>query len=177
MANNAGEGMRAQRLVQKREEEKKQQQKEREQIRKDNAIHISSIDQGFVTKIDRVDDILVQNTVGLVTLDDYRKKKELIEDLQEKERRREDKRKTLEAGGKKKRKKKRKVATSKLSFGDDVDDDEGEAEGGAEAQEGPARLGKNPNVDTTFLPDRDRAEADEQARHELKLKVRPPPQP
>ena len=34
---------------------------------------------------------------------------------------------------------------------------------------GKPRLGKNPNVDTTFLPDRDRIEEEQRARHGLKL--------
>jgi hypothetical protein len=45
------------------------------------------------SRSDTVDDVLVANTVGLVTLDQYKQKKAVIESLQEKERRKEEKRK------------------------------------------------------------------------------------
>ena len=76
-----------------REQNLKEQERERSQIRKDNAVNISTLDQQYLSRSDTVDDVLVANTVGLVTLDQYKQKKAVIESLQEKERRKEDKRK------------------------------------------------------------------------------------
>ena len=74
-----------------REQNLKEQERERSQIRKDNAVNISTLDQQYLSRSDTVDDVLVANTVGLVTLDQYKQKKAVIESLQEKERRKEDK--------------------------------------------------------------------------------------
>ena len=76
-----------------REQNLKEQERERSQIRKDNAVNISTLDQQYLSRSDTVDDVLVANTVGLVTLDQYKQKKAVIESLQERERRKEDKRK------------------------------------------------------------------------------------
>ncbi|XP_025892721.1 protein FAM50A-like, partial [Nothoprocta perdicaria] len=61
---------------------------------------------------------------------------------------------------------------SSLSFSLDRDDEEEEAEEEAEpAQPEPPKkrkLGKNPDVDTSFLPDRDREEEENRLREELR---------
>jgi protein FAM50 len=90
----------------------------------------------------------------------------MIESLQEVEQRKEERRKNDQMAGQKKKKKKRKISTNKLSFADDFDQDE---EADADVPEKP-RLGKNPDVDTTFLPDRERIEEERLARQEFKGK-------
>ena len=91
MANDSRSGGRQLILNRQREQNLKEQERERSQIRKDNAVNISTLDQQYLSRSDTVDDVLVANTVGLVTLDQYKQKKAVIESLQEKERRKEDK--------------------------------------------------------------------------------------
>lgn len=73
-------------------------------------------------------------------------------------------------------KKRKKVAKSTLSF---ALDDEGGEEGGASGSATPnsgldekptkrAKTRKNPNVDTSFLPDREREDAERREREELR---------
>jgi len=72
-----------------------------------------------------------------------------------------------------KRKKQKKDAKSKLSFADDEDvfggeEDEDEDAGASRKRTAFASVGKNPAVDTAFLPDRDRERAETEARERLK---------
>ena len=70
-----------------------------------------------------------------------------------------------------KRKKQKKDAKSKLSFADDEDafgGEEDEDEDAARKRTAFASVGKNPAVDTAFLPDRDRDRAETEARERLK---------
>lgn len=126
MANNAAEGTRILALNAKREEQKKQQEREREKIRKDNQVNISNIDQQFMARTDTVDDVLVQNTVGLVTKEQYVAKRNMIQRMQDESLAEQEHR----AANQKKRKKakKKKQSVNKLSFGDDVDNMDGEDE-------------------------------------------------
>ena len=95
MANDSRSGGRQLVLNRQREQQLKDQEREREQIRKENAVNISTLDQQYLSRSDTVDDVLVANTVGLVTLDQYKQKKAVIESLQEKERRKEEKRRCV----------------------------------------------------------------------------------
>jgi protein FAM50 len=63
-----------------------------------------------------------------------------------------------------KKKKKKNQSKIKLSF---AADDEAEAEEDKEVVKKP-KLGKDPNVDTSFLPDRDREEVERLQREELR---------
>ena len=75
MANDSRSGGRQLVLNRQREQQLKDQEREREQIRKENAVNISTLDQQYLSRSDTVDDVLVANTVGLVTLDQYKQKK------------------------------------------------------------------------------------------------------
>eukprot|EP01043_Picozoa_sp_COSAG02_P041015 COSAG02_NODE_3366_length_6865_cov_21.795300_2_plen_333_part_00 len=166
MANSGREANRILMLQAKQEEKKKQDEEARKKVHEENTVRIGSIDSQFEAKSSNADDILVQNTVGLVSLADYKKTKSLIEaNIAETELQEESRKRGVDEGGKKKKKKKkRKVAASKLSFGDEVEEEE------AAAAEAPpkVRLGKNPTVDTTYLPDRERAEEERLQRVMLK---------
>ena len=175
MANSGMEANRILRLQAKQAEEKERQAKQREQIRKENEVKIGSIDSQFESKSVNVDDMLVQNTIGLVSLAEYQQKKNLIQTLHDQEQAQEETRKRgYEEGKRKKKKKKRKVSAAKLSFMDSEEAEEGEsaatgAEGEAAAEAPKARLGKCAGVDTTYLPDRDRAEEERRARSKFKM--------
>lgn len=119
---------------------------------------------------------LAKGTIGLVTLDDFKRKKDELTN----------KRAAQLAASRPKsaellesKRKVDRISTSRLSFAHDEDED-GEDDGGVSASGSGAlnsadgddssaskriRLGKDPSVDTSFLPDRER-EAIEQAERE-----------
>jgi hypothetical protein len=79
-----------------------------------------------------------------------------------------------------KARKRKKTAKATLSFAmdDEGDDENGEVNGGSSTPNGEdddhpvlkrSKLKKNPNVDTSFLPDRDREEAERKERERLRL--------
>ncbi|GAA5979345.1 hypothetical protein JCM10908_002889 [Rhodotorula pacifica] len=138
----------------------------------------------FTSKIDDVQDELKKSTYGLVQLSDFKETREKIEEQARKEAAGAVQVKEEERKIKKKKKDKGKV---KLSFAGD--DGEMEEEDGStpasrkkESKDGTpdesedaraakrAKLGKNPTVDTHFLPDREREEAERRERDELRKK-------
>ena len=95
-------------------------------------------------------DRLASETVGLVSKEEFTRRREALES----EERRQAEEAAASAGGAKKKKKK-KAKASTLSFGDELDEEEGDES----SEPKRPKLGKNPNVDTEFLPDKDREEA------------------
>ena len=106
-----------------------------------------------------------RRTVGLVTADDFRKARELVdEEKKAAERETEESRLKQEEGKRSSRELKRKTIVSALSFRED------EEEGAEEIVHIPKkRLTKNPDVDTSFLPDRERDSAENARRRELEI--------
>ncbi|GAA5949014.1 hypothetical protein JCM21900_003174 [Sporobolomyces salmonicolor] len=133
----------------------------------------------FTSKTDDVADTLKKSTYGLVQLSDFKETREKLEEMARKEAAGALEIKEEERKIKKKKKDKGKV---KLSFDDDEDGgDETSAfkkkkstGSSAEDSDTPAakraKLGKNPTVDTYFLPDREREEAERKERDELRKK-------
>ncbi|CEQ39065.1 SPOSA6832_00554 [Sporobolomyces salmonicolor] len=133
----------------------------------------------FTSKTDDVADTLKKSTYGLVQLSDFKETREKLEEMARKEAAGALEIKEEERKIKKKKKDKGKV---KLSFDDDeVGGDETSAlkkkkstGSSAEDSDTPAakraKLGKNPTVDTYFLPDREREEAERKERDELRKK-------
>ncbi|GAA5879067.1 hypothetical protein JCM3774_005559 [Rhodotorula dairenensis] len=141
----------------------------------------------FTSKIDDVQDELKKSTYGLVQLSDFKETREKIEEQARKEAAGAVQVKEEERKVKKKKKDKGKV---KLSFaGDDgeIEEDGGGSAPASSKQDGSkggtpdesddaaraakrAKLGKNPTVDTHFLPDREREEAERRERDELRKK-------
>ncbi|KAN0063019.1 hypothetical protein ACQY0O_004182 [Thecaphora frezii] len=142
----------------------------------------------FLSKTDSIEETLKKNTVGLVRLEDFQKRREELE-----EEKRRVAAKTNEIPVEEKKKKKAKTSSRpKLSFAlDEEEDDEQEARSAAKgakedrkrkrngtsvAAEEPAvgtsggkkKTLKNPDVDTSFLPDRNREEEDRRIREELR---------
>ncbi|GAA5823620.1 hypothetical protein JCM5353_005078 [Sporobolomyces roseus] len=131
----------------------------------------------FTSKTDGMEESLKKSTYGLVQLSDFKETREKLEEMARKEAAGAGEVKEEERKIKKKKKDKGKV---KLSFGDDeegdgddaptpkkkmrtanTDDDEASKRG---------KVGKNPTVDTYFLPDRVREEAERKERDELRKK-------
>lgn len=148
----------------------------------------------FVGKNDSMEDALKKSTIGLVHLEDFQKLRSELEEEKRREAARTNELKSDEKAAKKNKKVKKE--RSKLSFA--LDDDEEESGGAGPSVSKVASNGKrkrreddttdgdvddlekesppitkktslkNPNVDTSFLPDRDREEAERRLREELR---------
>ncbi|KOB64977.1 Uncharacterized protein OBRU01_23391 [Operophtera brumata] len=141
----ASEAGRAMHLMKKREKAQQEIEFRKKKIEED--LKIENIENKFATHYDAVEQQLKSSTIGLVTLDEMKAKQEHI----------------IQA----------------LSF--DMNEDEENDEEGESSDEKPEpswrdkeepilkKIRKNPDVDTSFLPDREREEADLKLREELRL--------
>ncbi|ORX82842.1 XAP5-domain-containing protein [Basidiobolus meristosporus CBS 931.73] len=155
------EGLRQAMLEKQRQKMLDDFEKKREQITKDSKVRIGS--DKFVSQHDSTETMLKKSTIGLVQLEDFQRIRSEIE-----LRRAQEAAKTLVKDDDKKKRKKKKKETSRLSF---ALEEEGEMEGEeVEAKEiKKVKLGKNPDVDTSFLPDRDREAEEKRQREELRV--------
>lgn len=142
----------------------------------------SNIDKKFSAHYDAVEAELKSSTVGLVTLNDMKAKQEALVKEREKQLAKKEQSKELqlklEKLREKERKKEAKRKISSLSFTLEEEEEPGEEEEEMamyeeelEREEITAKkrkLGKNPDVDTSFLPDRDREEEENRLREELR---------
>ncbi|CAG8785234.1 3308_t:CDS:2, partial [Racocetra fulgida] len=119
-----------------------------------------------IAKYDDVEDSLKKETIGLVKLEDFQKIRKELQVQKEREAAR-----TAELKDDKiKKKRKKKEEKVKLSFNlEDADHEEEDNAIKSEASKKKPKLGKNPNVDTSFLPDRDREEEERKEREQLRL--------
>uniref|UniRef100_A0A8C5G8W7 FAM50A/XAP5 C-terminal domain-containing protein n=1 Tax=Gouania willdenowi TaxID=441366 RepID=A0A8C5G8W7_GOUWI len=157
----ASEAGRAMQLMKKREKEREQLEQLRQKIAEDNMVK-SNIDKKFSAHYDAVEAELKSSTVGLVTLNDMKAKQEALVKEREKQLAKKEQSKELqlklEKQKEKKRKEEQKRKIASLSFNPDDDDTPVKKK----------KLGKNPDVDTSFLPDRDREEEENRLREELR---------
>ncbi|XP_053788981.1 protein FAM50A, partial [Vidua chalybeata] len=142
----------------------------------------SNIDKKFSAHYDAVEAELKSSTVGLVTLNDMKAKQEaLVKEREKQLAKREQSRELqlqLERQRERQRKQEaqRKISSLSFSLGEEEEEEqeaeeEEEEEQEAEAPEEPPKkrkLGKNPDVDTSFLPDREREEEENRLREELR---------
>ncbi|ELV11381.1 Protein FAM50A [Tupaia chinensis] len=136
----------------------------------------SNIDKKFSAHYDAVEAELKSSTVGLVTLNDMKAKQEAL--VKEREKQLAKKEQKLEKLREKERKKEAKRKISSLSFTLEEEEEGGEEEEEMAVYEEELereevttkkrKLGKNPDVDTSFLPDRDREEEENRLREELR---------
>jgi len=170
--------LRAARIQKKREIELEDQEIRKKRLTE--SLKVSAIENNFVAHYDAVEQVIKNETVGLVTIDQMKQTQEraILErekalakkekDLRRAER---DKIKAKEA---KKEKDRNKVKA--LSFNldeDEEDEDNDECDNSAENKSPEIiqkkRFGMNPDVDTSFLPDRDRDEEENRMREKLRL--------
>uniref|UniRef100_A0A3B1IRY7 Family with sequence similarity 50 member A n=1 Tax=Astyanax mexicanus TaxID=7994 RepID=A0A3B1IRY7_ASTMX len=159
----ASEAGRAMQLMKKREREREQLEQLKQKIAEDNMVK-SNIDKKFSAHYDAVEQELKSSTVGLVTLNDMKAKQEALVKEREKQLAKKEQSKELqlklEKQKEKKRKEEQKRKIASLSFnpdeGEDEEEDEEEEEEEDYAPVKKKKLGKNPDVDTSFLPDRER---------------------
>lgn len=95
--------------------------------------------------------------VGLVTATTFREVRNNLSTIQAKEQKqKEEDEKILEEVREQRRQEKRKKMMAKLSFADDDEEEEDEDKAVNEESSSKKKVMKNPEVDTSFLPDRDR---------------------
>ncbi|KAJ1674162.1 hypothetical protein EV182_003837 [Spiromyces aspiralis] len=161
------EGRRQELLEKQREQMLAEFERQKKQIAKESEVGVGA--DRFVSQNEGMEAVLKQSTVGLVKLEDFQRIREMLEE----EKQREAAKTLVKKSEKTKKKHKKHTQAAKLSFG--IDGEE-EAEGSGELP-GPnggapplkkKRLTKNPTVDTSFLPDREREEKETQLREQLR---------
>lgn len=167
----ASEAGRAMHLMKKREKAQMEIEFRKKKIEED--LKISNIENKFAAHYDAVEQQLKSSTIGLVTLDEMKAKQENIVKERERklalkqlEKEREQQRQ-LEAKQAEKNKQKQQIQA--LSFS--LDADEEEIEDDSDSNDVPCpkkKIRKNPDVDTSFLPDREREEEENKMREELR---------
>lgn len=155
----------------------KKRQKEQEEIetrkRKiEDELKIGSIQNKFASHYDAVEQQLKSNTIGLVTLDEMKAKQEDVIKKRQLQLAKKDAQARLIEKEKERKKKKEQQKIASLSFDPDEEEEEVEEEEipkeEVEVTGKKKRLGKNPDVDTSFLPDRDREEEENKLREQLR---------
>lgn len=176
----ASEAGRAMQLMKKREIAQQEIELRKKKIEDDLKIH--NIENKFATHYNAVEQQLKTSTIGLVTLNEMKAKQENIvkereRKLAQKEREKEqEKERALAAKQAEKNKQKKQIQA--LSFNldeDEVELSDEETESKIEKSKddddiGPLvkKIKKNPDVDTSFLPDREREEEENRLREELR---------
>lgn len=168
----ASEAGRAMQLMKKREIAQQEIELRKKKIEDDLKIH--NIENKFATHYNAVEQQLKTSTIGLVTLNEMKAKQENIvkereRKLAQKEREKEqEKERALAAKQAEKNKQKKQIQA--LSFNLDEDEVELSEEEIESKDNGPVikRIKKNPDVDTSFLPDREREEEENRLREELR---------
>ncbi|XP_077983187.1 protein FAM50A-like isoform X2 [Glandiceps talaboti] len=179
----ASEAGRAMHLMKKREREKERLEQLKQKIEQDNFAKIDAISSKFSSHYDAVEQQLKTETIGLVTLNEMKAKREDLVKEREKELAKAAPH-ALKIAEKRKKEKQQKKQRAALSFDvdeeddeDDDDDNDDDDDGSGESEEEKEeyfvvtkkkKLGKNPDVDTSFLPDKDREEEENKLREVLR---------
>eukprot|EP01094_Clydonella_sp_ATCC50884_P029444 TRINITY_DN9221_c0_g1_i2.p1 TRINITY_DN9221_c0_g1~~TRINITY_DN9221_c0_g1_i2.p1 ORF type:complete len:254 (+),score=81.79 TRINITY_DN9221_c0_g1_i2:149-910(+) len=161
-------GNRARRLEEQRARARADFERAKADVERQNEASVGGINARFATKSDWAEEKLKAQTVGLVSLDEFQQRRAEIEAeaaLYKKAQEAEEK----ESKKKKKKKRKRNVDVAKLSFGDDADEGEDttSAKDEDEARRKRRKFGKDPTVDTSFLPDQEREQFEREERLRL----------
>lgn len=157
---------RAKALLKAREKEQAENERKRRQLSESNQAALLTADKFSAhSQPTEVESELRQRSYGLRTLGEMKRDREELEAARA--------RAVLEAKAKtekdkKRKKRKQKKTTATLSFSlDDEDEDAEDADAEAGVSKRP-RLGMNPEVDTSFLPDVDREEEERLERERLR---------
>lgn len=190
----ASEAGRAAALMKKREIAQQEIEFRKKKIEEE--LKINNIENKFASHYDAVEQQLKTSTIGLVTLDEMKAKQEDIvrerekKLAQKKEEKDREKLKALEAKEAQKNQQRKQIQA--LSFNVDENEDDDELDEDEAGEDKPAmppppkkwitsdneddeavgpikkKVRKNPDVDTSFLPDRDREEGENRLREELR---------
>src|SRR5690349_63707 len=142
------------------------------------------MDNKFASHFDAVEMQLKADTVGLVTLDQMKAKQETIVKEREKKLAQKEKEKNkeqlkaLEAKEAEKSKQRKQIQTLSFNVDEDEENEDEDDDSSSESNQQvkwtdqlepvKKKIKKNPNVDTSFLPDREREEAENKLREELR---------
>eukprot|EP00668_Euglena_longa_P029445 GGOE01036793.1.p1 GENE.GGOE01036793.1~~GGOE01036793.1.p1 ORF type:complete len:337 (-),score=133.43 GGOE01036793.1:176-1186(-) len=156
---------RVRRLNAKRDKERQEFEDLKLSMAKENDVKVVNISERFAATDASVEQIFTDATTGLVSKEEYAERRELLQKIveeQEAKRKREEEERQEE-----RRAKRKKPSLAALSF---ADEEEG-AEAPAVLLEAPKSrrrtFGKDPEVDTSFLPDREREEEEARLRKQL----------
>merc|ERR1719150_723990 len=149
-------------------------------------LKVNKMEAKFSAHYDAVENELKSSTVGLVTAEEMKniQEKAVMDREKQLARKNQDELNILRKEEKAREKARQKQKIKKLSFGDEEEEEEEEEEG-AEEEDGDSksekvvedtsedllkkkRFGKNPDVDTSFLPDVDRDEEENKLREHLR---------
>ncbi|KAL4237782.1 Protein fam50a [Mactra antiquata] len=166
----ASEGGRAQILIKKRQKEQEEMENKRKKIEEE--LSVGSIQNKFASHYDAVEQQLKSNTIGLVTLTEMKAKQEVLVKEREKQLAKKNAEARLMEKQKRDKKQKEKMKIAALSFDPEEDEDEDDDKESDEdipklETDKKKRLGMNPDVDTSFLPDRDREESENKLREQI----------
>ncbi|GAB6020508.1 hypothetical protein CHUAL_003193 [Chamberlinius hualienensis] len=174
----ASEGGRAMQLQKKREKAIEDLEIRKKKIEEE--LKLSKIENKFATHYDAVEQQLKSSTIGLVTLDEMKAKQEDVIKEREKQLAKKQhekdlqKQKELEAKKAEKRRQLQQIASLSFNpYGDEeenesYDESNDETEEIIEVPKKKCKVGKNPDVDTSFLPDRDREDEENRLREQLR---------
>ncbi|KNZ78419.1 FAM50 like protein [Termitomyces sp. J132] len=189
MSASKGEGRREDALVKQRNQMREDFERQKQSLINETEKARPSANR-FVGQHDSMEDTLKHNTVGLVRLEDFQQKRKELEEAKAREAAKTNDLKyvpdveNLFRDDTKKLKKRKKLAKATLSFamdGEEEGDSSQQAEGDDVSvkekedtlEDGPpskrSKFRKNPDVDTSFLPDREREEAERKERERLRL--------
>jgi len=164
----AADGLRAVRIAKAREREIEDAEIMKKKM--SNNLKVDNIENKFAAVYDSVENDLKASTVGLVTMDQMKQHTERAILEREKQLVRKEKDKIKEAKDrikeKERKKEKEKKKMKALSFADEDDEEDEE-----EVEDSPPkkkRFGMNPDVNTKFLPDRDRDDEENRLREQLR---------
>ncbi|KAF8798171.1 XAP5-domain-containing protein [Phlegmacium glaucopus] len=189
MSTNKAEGRREDILLKQRNQMREEYERQKQSLINETEKARPSTNR-FVGQNDSMEESLKNNTIGLVRLEDFQKKKKELEEAKAREAARSNDLKyvsfliflpipfSVDDARKAKKRKKSAKATLSFAMDDEVDadgdlnDDNSRQNDQDDRDEPPAKrnkLKKNPNVDTSFLPDREREEAERKERERLRL--------
>ncbi|TFK42417.1 XAP5, circadian clock regulator-domain-containing protein [Crucibulum laeve] len=176
MSSSKAEGRREDALAKQRNQMREEFERQKQTLISETEKARPSTNR-FVGQHDSMEESLKNSTVGLVHLEEFQQRRKEIEEAKA----REAAKSSVLKDDAKKAKKRKKVAKATLSF---AMDDEGEEDQSSQLgddgrsaskdnEDGPpakrGKFRKNPNVDTSFLPDREREEAERKERERLRL--------
>ncbi|CAN8022754.1 hypothetical protein HPB47_026565 [Ixodes persulcatus] len=175
----ASEAGRAMHLKKKREKALEELELRKKRI--EDELKLSTMENKFATHYDAVEQQLKSSTIGLVTLTEMKAKQEdvvkererqLAQRQQERELQRQ---REIQKKREQQERQRRQIAALSFKLEDESEEEEAADDQDEEADEEDGeppvkrKLGKNPDVDTSFLPDRDREEDEKGLREELRM--------
>jgi len=185
MAHYKGPASESQRVMQlQKKRERHQEEIEIKKRKLADELKVNKMEAKFSAHYDAVENELKSSTVGLVTAEEMKniQEKAVMDREKQLARKNQDELNILrkEEKAREKARQKQKQKIKKLSFGDEEEEEEGaeEEDGDSKSEKvvedtsedllKKKRFGKNPDVDTSFLPDVDRDEEENKLREHLR---------